>query len=87
MLLSKPHEYWRRRDHTTTEFKKEMWVQMLSHPLEQPLAQLVLLQQMAEPSSLLLNPVLLGYLTFQLRRTPTALSGWAGPGQLIRWVL
>jgi hypothetical protein len=28
VLLSKPHEYWRWRDHTTTysEFKKEMWV-------------------------------------------------------------
>jgi len=27
---SKPHEYWRWRDHTTTytEFKKEMWVYM-----------------------------------------------------------
>jgi len=28
-LLSKPHEYWRWADHTTTylEFKKEMWVE------------------------------------------------------------
>jgi hypothetical protein len=27
-LLSKPHEYWRWLDHTTTytDFKKEMWV-------------------------------------------------------------
>jgi hypothetical protein len=27
IVLSKPHEYWRWRDHTTTytEFKKEMW--------------------------------------------------------------
>jgi len=27
VLLSKPHEYWRWRDHTTTysEFKKEMY--------------------------------------------------------------
>src|ERR1017187_2695428 len=29
-LLSKPHEYWRWRDHTTTysEFKKEMWAKV-----------------------------------------------------------
>jgi hypothetical protein len=41
-LLSKPHEYWRWLDHTTTysEFKKEMWGKILNmeffqlhHPL------------------------------------------------------
>src|SRR5260370_25627356 len=30
VLLSKPHEYWRWVDHTTTysEFKKEMWAEI-----------------------------------------------------------